>query len=45
MQGLQAYLVALYLSYRISVCRYENKLVVAVGKGEPASVMSEYGFK
>ncbi|GAV71379.1 Hydrolase_like domain-containing protein/Hydrolase_6 domain-containing protein [Cephalotus follicularis] len=24
---------------------YENKLVVAVGKGEPAAVMSEYGFK
>ncbi|KAL5833033.1 hypothetical protein ACOSQ3_016707 [Xanthoceras sorbifolium] len=27
------------------VNRYENDLVVAVGKGEPAAVMSEYGFK
>uniref|UniRef100_A0A2N9H0C2 Mitogen-activated protein kinase n=1 Tax=Fagus sylvatica TaxID=28930 RepID=A0A2N9H0C2_FAGSY len=27
------------------VNRYENELVVAVGKGEPAAVMSEYGFK
>jgi len=25
--------------------RYENELVVAVGKGEPAAVMFEYGFK
>ncbi|KAK2370903.1 hydrolase family protein / HAD-superfamily protein [Trifolium repens] len=25
--------------------RFEDKLVVAAGKGEPASVMSEYGFK
>ncbi|WCJ41127.1 hydrolase family protein / HAD-superfamily protein [Euphorbia peplus] len=25
--------------------RFENKLVVAVGKGEPAAVMSGYGFK
>lgn len=25
--------------------RYENELIVAVGKGEPALVMSEYGFK
>ncbi|KAJ8563548.1 hypothetical protein K7X08_032000 [Anisodus acutangulus] len=25
--------------------RFENELVVAVGKGEPAEVMSEYGFK
>lgn len=25
--------------------RFENELVVAVGKGEPATVMSEYGFK
>ncbi|XP_010253464.1 PREDICTED: uncharacterized protein YKR070W isoform X2 [Nelumbo nucifera] len=25
--------------------RYENQLVVAVGKGEPATVMFEYGFK
>ncbi|XP_038895489.1 uncharacterized protein YKR070W [Benincasa hispida] len=24
---------------------YENKLVIAVGKGEPAAVMSEYGFQ
>ncbi|XP_010920951.1 mitochondrial hydrolase YKR070W isoform X2 [Elaeis guineensis] len=24
---------------------YENELIVAVGKGEPAAVMSEYGFK
>ncbi|XP_024031786.1 uncharacterized protein YKR070W isoform X1 [Morus notabilis] len=27
------------------VGRFENELVVAVGKGEPAAVMSEYGFK
>ncbi|XP_068330548.1 mitochondrial hydrolase YKR070W-like isoform X2 [Pyrus communis] len=25
--------------------RYENELIVALGKGEPALVMSEYGFK
>ncbi|GAU27181.1 hypothetical protein TSUD_107710 [Trifolium subterraneum] len=25
--------------------KFEDKLVVAAGKGEPASVMSEYGFK
>ncbi|PIN00707.1 putative phosphatase [Handroanthus impetiginosus] len=27
------------------VKRFENELVIAVGKGEPAVVMSEYGFK
>ncbi|KAL3750883.1 hypothetical protein ACJRO7_011810 [Eucalyptus globulus] len=27
------------------VIRFENELVVAVGKGEPAAVMSEYGYK
>ncbi|GMN24490.1 hypothetical protein TIFTF001_000591 [Ficus carica] len=27
------------------VGRFENELVIAVGKGEPATVMSEYGFK
>lgn len=27
------------------VKRFENELVIAVGKGEPAAVMSEYGFK
>lgn len=27
------------------VKRFENDLIVAVGKGEPAAVMSEYGFK
>ncbi|CAI9105237.1 OLC1v1004119C1 [Oldenlandia corymbosa var. corymbosa] len=27
------------------VKRFENDLIVAVGKGEPAVVMSEYGFK
>ncbi|KAL8496778.1 hypothetical protein ACS0TY_020453 [Phlomoides rotata] len=27
------------------VKRYENELIIAVGKGEPAVVMSEYGFK
>nr|GMD35256.1 putative HAD-superfamily hydrolase, subfamily IIA [Ipomoea batatas] len=25
--------------------RFENELIVATGKGEPAKVMSEYGFK
>ncbi|XP_059626710.1 uncharacterized protein YKR070W isoform X2 [Cornus florida] len=27
------------------VSRFENELVIAVGKGEPAAVMSDYGFK
>lgn len=27
------------------IVRYENELIVATGKGEPAVVMSEYGFK
>ncbi|KAI3450497.1 hypothetical protein Pfo_007162 [Paulownia fortunei] len=27
------------------VKRFENELIIAVGKGEPAIVMSEYGFK
>ncbi|OAY74316.1 Uncharacterized protein ACMD2_01482, partial [Ananas comosus] len=27
------------------VNRFEDELIVAVGKGEPATVMSEYGFK
>ncbi|XP_031251601.1 uncharacterized protein YKR070W-like [Pistacia vera] len=27
------------------VNRFENELIVAVGKGEPAAVMTEYGFK
>ncbi|XP_054812549.1 uncharacterized protein YKR070W-like isoform X3 [Prosopis cineraria] len=27
------------------VNRFQNELIVAVGKGEPAAVMSEYGFK
>ncbi|XP_042510733.1 uncharacterized protein YKR070W isoform X2 [Macadamia integrifolia] len=31
--------------FRNLVNRYENELIIAVGKGEPASVMSEYGFK
>jgi hypothetical protein len=25
--------------------RFENELIIATGKGEPALVMSEYGFK
>lgn len=25
--------------------RFDNELIVAVGKGEPAAVMSDYGFK
>lgn len=25
--------------------RYENCLIVAIGKGEPSAVMTEYGFK
>ncbi|KAD2805030.1 hypothetical protein E3N88_38407 [Mikania micrantha] len=29
----------------VLVFRFENELVVATGKGEPAMVMSEYGFK
>ncbi|KAM5556143.1 mitochondrial hydrolase YKR070W [Rosa sericea] len=31
--------------FRNLLRRYENELIVAVGKGEPALVMSEYGFK
>ncbi|PKA66925.1 hypothetical protein AXF42_Ash003582 [Apostasia shenzhenica] len=31
--------------FRDLVCRFENELVVAVGKGEPVEVMLEYGFK
>jgi len=31
--------------YRELVDRFENDLIVAVGKGEPAVVMSEYGFR
>ncbi|KAL0390159.1 UNVERIFIED_CONTAM: putative CDP-alcohol phosphatidyltransferase class-I family protein C22A12.08c [Sesamum calycinum] len=27
------------------VDRFQNELIIAVGKGEPATVMSEYGFK
>ncbi|THU52796.1 hypothetical protein C4D60_Mb10t07720 [Musa balbisiana] len=27
------------------VSRFENELIVAIGKGEPAAVMLEYGFK
>lgn len=31
--------------FRELVTRYKDELVVAIGKGEPASVMSEYGFR
>ncbi|KAM0948178.1 putative HAD-superfamily hydrolase, subfamily IIA, HAD superfamily [Dioscorea sansibarensis] len=31
--------------FRRLVQRFENDLIVAAGKGEPAQVMSEYGFK
>ncbi|XP_057731774.1 uncharacterized protein YKR070W [Arachis stenosperma] len=31
--------------FRQLASRFENELVVAAGKGEPAAVMSEYGFK
>ncbi|KAL0436499.1 UNVERIFIED_CONTAM: hypothetical protein Sradi_0357800 [Sesamum radiatum] len=31
--------------FRQLVNRFENELIIAVGKGEPATVMSEYGFK
>ncbi|MED6182543.1 hypothetical protein PIB30_029295 [Stylosanthes scabra] len=31
--------------FRQLVSRFENEFVVAAGKGEPAAVMSEYGFK
>ncbi|OMO67583.1 HAD-superfamily hydrolase, subfamily IIA, CECR5 [Corchorus capsularis] len=31
--------------FKQMVNRFENELIVAVGKGEPATVMSEYGFK
>lgn len=33
-----------YIFFLLSY-RFENELIVAVGKGEPAAVMSEYGFK
>ncbi|KAF3792118.1 putative CDP-alcohol phosphatidyltransferase class-I family protein C22A12-08c [Nymphaea thermarum] len=29
----------------MSLCRFEEGLVIAVGKGEPADVMLQYGFK
>lgn len=32
-------------SFRSLLKRFENELIVATGKGEPAVVMSEYGFK
>lgn len=35
-------MLCLFLSF---LFRYENELIVALGKGEPALVMSEYGFK
>ncbi|KAG6477387.1 hypothetical protein ZIOFF_066641 [Zingiber officinale] len=31
--------------FRQLVSRFENELIVAVGKGEPSLVMAEYGFK
>ncbi|OMO91398.1 HAD-superfamily hydrolase, subfamily IIA, CECR5 [Corchorus olitorius] len=31
--------------FKQMVNRFEKELIVAVGKGEPAAVMSEYGFK
>lgn len=31
--------------FRSLLKRYENELIVAAGKGDPAVVMSEYGFK
>ncbi|KAF6150529.1 hypothetical protein GIB67_030330 [Kingdonia uniflora] len=31
--------------FKTLVAGYENKLIVAIGKGEPAEVMSDYGFK
>lgn len=40
--------ISLYSSvqdFRFLLCRFENELIVAVGKGEPAAVMAEYGFK
>jgi hypothetical protein len=27
------------------LCSFKDDLIVAVGKGEPAVVMSEYGFR
>lgn len=32
-------------SFKTLVKRYENEFIVATGKGDPALVMSEYGFK
>ncbi|KAK1321194.1 hypothetical protein QJS10_CPA03g01320 [Acorus calamus] len=31
--------------FRELVNRFKNELIIAVGKGEPAAVMSDYGFK
>ncbi|XP_015690348.1 uncharacterized protein YKR070W isoform X2 [Oryza brachyantha] len=31
--------------YRELVNRFENDLIIAVGKGEPAAVLAEYGFR
>lgn len=40
--------ISLYSSiqdFRFVLYSFENELIVAVGKGEPAAVMAEYGFK
>lgn len=43
------YLCQIVLVYlRVTFCavnRFQNELIVAVGKGEPAAVMSDYGFR
>ncbi|XP_022856176.1 uncharacterized protein YKR070W-like [Olea europaea var. sylvestris] len=31
--------------FRTFLSRFENELIIATGKGDPAEVMSEYGFK
>ncbi|XP_010658468.1 uncharacterized protein YKR070W isoform X1 [Vitis vinifera] len=44
-QGHSPFKNLLKSSMDISFFRFENELIIALGKGEPALVMSEYGFK
>ncbi|XP_073066469.1 mitochondrial hydrolase YKR070W-like [Primulina eburnea] len=42
---LPAQVIQGHSPFKNLVPRFENELIIAVGKGEPAAVMSEYGFK
>ncbi|XP_057954778.1 uncharacterized protein YKR070W-like isoform X2 [Malania oleifera] len=45
LQILPSQVIQGHTLFKQLVNRYESELVIAVGKGEPAAVMSEYGFK